>query len=360
MAQRLLDANLPHVHLHPVRMAFSKENDEVGIFRMGKVLHLFSVIVQIYFYKFRHGIETLYYPPSGPKKISIYRDLVILLSTRWLFRNTIFHMHAAGVSEMIPKLNPIVRQLCRWAYFRPSAVVKLSNFSTDDAAGLEAQREFVVPESSDDDFLRFSSLVTPQKDGKVRMFYMGTLCEEKGILDLLKACGQLKKMGSDFQLDVAGSFQPSAFEEQIRQTVEEQALTDNVIVHGQVLGDDKFRLLATADLFCFPSYYPSESFPCVILEAMCFKLPVVATRWRGIQTMVEHGSTGFLTETRDVAAIAEHLKALCDDPALREQMGEAGRASYLKNYTTERHVNDVQSIFLEIAGAKKEELQECY
>ena len=359
MAKRLLDADLEDVHLHHVRMAFSKENDEVGIFRAGKVLHMFYVILQIYIYRFRYGIETLYYPPSGPKQISIYRDLFILISTRWLFRHTIFHMHASGVSELIPTLNPVLQQLCRWAYFRPSAVMRLSEYTPDDATGLQAEREYLVEGASDDDYLRFKDLVTAQRPGKVKFFYMGTLCEEKGILDLLNACGELKRQDVDFQLDVAGSYQPPEFADRIAATIEQEGLADNVIVHGQVLGDAKFHLLAKADIFCFPSYYPCESFPCVVIEAMCFKLPVVSTRWRGIKNMVQQGRTGFLSEIRDVPALVANLKTLCDDPALRAKMGEAGRASFLKNYTTERHVRVVQSVFLEVAGGKVQELPEC-
>ena len=45
---------------------------------------------------------------------------------------------------------------------------------------------------------------------------------------------------------------------------------------GFVAGEEKRRLFRESDCFCFPTYYPAESFGIVVIEAMAFELPVVA------------------------------------------------------------------------------------
>ena len=341
MAERLANAEMRTVRLHHVRMAFSKDMDQVGRFELGKVFHLFSVIFQIYRMKWKHAMNTIYYPPSGPNLVPICRDIVILLSTRWMFKHTVFHMHAAGISEYIPKLNPVLRWLCRLAYFHPSAVFRLSEFTPDDAAGLRAEREIIVPGCADDELSRFQQ--TEARHPVPTLLYLGTVCEEKGILDLFKACEKAKQQGAKFYLDVVGSFQPASFEDTVARTITELGLSDQVTLHGQIIGDDKFRMLASSDVFCFPSFYSNEAFPCVIIEAMSFCLPVLSTQWRGIASIVDNGVTGFLTEIHDTDQLAHHLLELCSSEDLRKQMGAAGRRRFENLFTTDKHVELVET-----------------
>ncbi len=87
-----------------------------------------------------------------------------------------------------------------------------------------------------------------------------------------------------------------------------------------VTGDAKVELFRSVDIFCFPSHYASESFGVVLIEAMSFSLPIVATRWRGIPEVTGEEGT-FLVEVRDAAALAARLGELLHSPELRAEMG---------------------------------------
>ena len=91
---------------------------------------------------------------------------------------------------------------------------------------------------------------------------------------------------------------------------------------------------AEADVFCLPTRY--ESFGIVILEAMFFGLPVVATgRW-AIPEMIEHGTTGYLVEPDDARDYARRLVELLGDPSRAAEMGRLGRARAAERFTWER------------------------
>lgn len=77
-----------------------------------------------------------------------------------------------------------------------------------------------------------------------------------------------------------------------------------------------------ADAFVFPSSY--EAFPLVALEAAASGLPLLATPVNGVRELIRDGQAGFLI-ARDPAAIAERLRQLAADPALRREMGGAAR-----------------------------------
>lgn len=70
----------------------------------------------------------------------------------------------------------------------------------------------------------------------------------------------------------------------------------------------------------------AEGFSNSILEYMSAKLPVVATNVGGASEAVIKGITGFLVESDDDEAMADHLIKLLQNPEKARKMGEAGRA----------------------------------
>ena len=65
-------------------------------------------------------------------------------------------------------------------------------------------------------------------------------------------------------------------------------------------------------------------------------LPVISTRHAGIPEAVEHGTTGVLTAEGDVAATADALAALAEDPGLRARLGRAGWERARDRFSWER------------------------
>jgi glycosyltransferase involved in cell wall biosynthesis len=89
-------------------------------------------------------------------------------------------------------------------------------------------------------------------------------------------------------------------------------------------------ILAAADIFVLPSHF--EGLPMSVIEAMLTGLPVVATDIRGPREQVVPGQTGLLVPPATVAPLADALRALATDPALRARMGDAGRTRAMALY----------------------------
>jgi len=81
-----------------------------------------------------------------------------------------------------------------------------------------------------------------------------------------------------------------------------------------------WKLLAEAEIFAHPS--STEAQPLAILEAMGIGMPIVTTRWDGVDELVEDGVNGFVT-AGDPASFADALERLMRDGALRARMGRA-------------------------------------
>jgi len=65
-------------------------------------------------------------------------------------------------------------------------------------------------------------------------------------------------------------------------------------------------------------------------------VPVIATRWDGVEDVVQDGVDGILVDPIDqasfIAGFADAIQQLMDDPARIRVMGEARRARMLLSY----------------------------
>lgn len=334
MIQHLLDGEYSRISLHHVRMAFSEDMESVGKFALRKVWVLFTTILAIWVGRFRYRTPVLYYPPSGPNKVPVLRDIILLCATRWLFRDVVFHFHAGGVSGFAPQLPAILRPLFRLAYGRPSLAIRTAPQNPPDGVLLDARRDLVIPNGLPDHRGTVPERCARPGEPLVILF-TGVLIPSKGVRVLLEAFSLLTQGGVDARLQVMGRWGSTGFAGECVRFVEAQGLAGRVEFLGVKRDRDKDRYFAACDIFCFPSFFEAESFGLVIAEAMQFAKPVVSTRWRGIPSVVQDGKSGYLVPVQDAAAVAEKLAVLANDPELRQRMGNEGRRIFERDLTLE-------------------------
>jgi glycosyltransferase involved in cell wall biosynthesis len=350
MLEYLVRSQMDGIDLRHLRIELSTDESQVGKFCWSKLFRLFLVIIRIIHARIVHSPEILYYAPAAASRTSMLRDIAILGSTRFLFPKTVFHFHASGHCKLYERLPRWQRWLFRRAFFHTDGAIRLSSLTPDDARQLKAQREYIVPNGIDDpcrDILpqRTAAVVTESRP--LRLLFIALLCEAKGLMVLIDACGRLAKRGVPFHLNVMGRFESEEFEARVRRRVADLNIDERVQFLGVLTGADKFAVFHLSDVLCHPTFF--DTFPVVILEAMACGLPAVATRFSGIPSIVDDGETGFLVEPHDAGAVADRLADLAENPPLREQMGAAARATFLREFTLPRHIERMRHVFLDIA-----------
>lgn len=348
MIEKMLKGNYgDDICLVHVRMSFSRELSESGRFALRKLPKFCGLMIRIWFARFTQGADILYYPPASANKLAVWRDLAILIPTRWLFRKTIFHFHTGGLSKVYDSSSAWMRFLFRLAYFHPDIAIRLSEYTHEDGRVLRARKEFVVPNGIEDESAQYflADRYDPGSEHPMRILFVNLLSEAKGVITLLEACHLLAKRGIRFQARFMGRFESPKFEHRVRQLVREFDLGGCVSFLGVLSGAEKWRQFARVDIFCLPTHHEAETFGVVLLEAMSFGLPVIATRWRGIPSVVQDGICGFLVPVKDPAALAARLEQLIRDPELRRTMGQKGRKRYLENFTIERFHDRMKAVF---------------
>ena len=346
MTQRLIDTEFKELKLYHVRMSFSKSMASVGNFEVWKLVHMVVVVAKAIYCRFRHRIPCLYYMPGGSTFTPVARDIFILFFLRPIFRRTIFHFRAAGVSEVVERQPVLLRGLARFVYRRPDLAIQLSSLNPEDGKYFGAKRTVVVPNGLEDaaqPYLPVECL--PKKSTTI--LYVGVVQASKGVMVLLEAASLLKKQDYDFKVDLVGDFASQEFKERATTYCQQQGLEKFVHWAGVKKGSEKWQYFLDADIFCFPSFFEAESFGNVVVEAMMFSLPVVATHWRGIPSIVDDQKTGQLVAIKDSIATAGAIAQLLDNSALARRWGEAGRKKYERDYQITTFVSTIERTLLE-------------
>ena len=144
------------------------------------------------------------------------------------------------------------------------------------------------------------------------VLYVGKLSPGKGVADLVKAARQLAPACPDVLFVLVGEGDVDAPDEPFIRRL------------GPLPNRDVRALYPLADVVVVPSVIP-DALSRVILEAMSAGRPVVATRVGGTPELVLDGKTGFLVERGDPRGLADALRTLLRDHALRDALGAAAR-----------------------------------
>ncbi len=174
----------------------------------------------------------------------------------------------------------------------------------------------------------FVSIETEPRDaGRCVVLSVGRLHPRKGQHCLLEAAALLPDaLKQKLLVRLAGPAGKEPYMAQLRTLAEQSG--GAVEFTGELSDEELPKLYAEADVFALTSQRqgPSvEGFGLVVIEAGAAGLPVLAHRSGGIPEAVWHGKTGLLAGPGKRASLAESLAKLVNDPALRQQMGEAGK-----------------------------------
>ncbi|MGN6515405.1 MAG: glycosyltransferase family 4 protein [Rhizomicrobium sp.] len=133
------------------------------------------------------------------------------------------------------------------------------------------------------------------------------------------------------------------YEKELRAKIEKEGLSANVIIAGHV--DDMPTAYAASDVVVSASTDP-EAFGRVAAEASAMAKPVIASDHGGARETVLTNVSGFLVPPGDAAAMAQALeKIIATPPHGRVNMGMAGRAHIIRNYSRDRMCEETIALY---------------
>ncbi|MBK9316704.1 MAG: glycosyltransferase [Acidobacteria bacterium] len=189
-------------------------------------------------------------------------------------------------------------------------------------------------------------------DGVPLIGAVGRLCEVKNHSMFLRACARLKDAGARFVLIGDGHLRS-----ELQALANDSGISD--LVHFTGFRDDVLELYRDLNIVALTSL--NEGTPLTLIEGMSRGVPAVATNVGGVRDLMgtileerdgfqvcEHG---LMVPSGDDRIFAEAIKYLLDRHDLRREMGERARKFVIKNYSKDRLIDDVSSLYKRIWSA---------
>jgi glycosyltransferase involved in cell wall biosynthesis len=237
------------------------------------------------------------------------------------------------------KLVPMQLRLC-------DVVVATSARIKDELLGLapdiDPDKIVVKPNAIDSQYFPHVERSRPADGAPWRAVTVARLEPKKGLLHLVEAVGLLKRDGGprvELHLigeEDKGNEASEAYARQLRDYVREHDLADVVHFEGRQPQSEVRRFLEQSQFWVAPFVETDDGdkdgIPTALLEAMATGAPVIVTDAGSMLEVVTDGEDGLVVPQHDANALAQALRRLAEDDALRGRLGRAASATVARSF----------------------------
>ena len=177
--------------------------------------------------------------------------------------------------------------------------IELKNYEEVKADPFQKRKELGIPE------------------GAVFIGTVARLEAAKGHKYLLEAAKQVLEKRKDIYFVMVGK---GHLQIELEEKTKELGIQSNVRFLG--FRDDMLEILQSIDLFVLPSLWEGQGV--VLMEAMCYKKPVIACEVGGVVDVVKDGENGLLVPPMNPGRLADAILRILDMPEKMKEMGESG------------------------------------
>ncbi len=176
-----------------------------------------------------------------------------------------------------------------------------------------------------------------------KLLTVGRLTYYKGHEILIRAMAQV----NNAQLLIVGTGERR---QRLENLISELNLAHKVKLLGYCSDAELIALLASCDCFCLPSLERTEAFGVVLLEAMRYAKPIIASAIPGSGVPWVVKESGRLVPPQDISALTQALQEMVDNPPLRTHLGMEGQQRF-------QQVFDIKQVAVKTAELYRQVLE---
>lgn len=265
--------------------------------------------------------------------VSYYRKSIFIRTAYHFHKKIIIHQHGGDFQTFYQReLSDKGRKRLEDVFAKADAVIVLTSFWENFFAQIVDKKKIVVIPNG---------VNLPQmSNGKHethKLLFLGRICKEKGIEELLETVVGLSQKYQDIQLYLGGIFE----DEDLKVLAEQYP--EIITLLGWVEGREKEKYLKLCNIFVLPSYFEGQ--PVSVLEAMSYACCVVASRVGGIPQMIEDNESGLLVEPGDKGSLKKALIKVLEDERFCTKLGMAAREKAGEEFSIDQSMEKLLSLY---------------
>jgi glycosyltransferase involved in cell wall biosynthesis len=327
-----------------IKINYSNSLDKLGKINFKKFFGIFAVFFKILFNLTFFRPKIVYFE-IAPKGLAFYRDSIYVLLCKLFRRKIIFHFHAKGISKIIN--NKLLKKYYIFI-FKNTKVILLSNILYEDMKSIINKNQIeILPNGIKDELAEkeFKEIIKERsKNKKLNLLFLSNMIESKGPLDVLKICNELKNKKIDLECNFIGKFQDEEFGKIFFEELKKLKLEKSCDYLGPQYGKDKKRILKKTNYLIFPTKYPEECFPLVILESFMYGIPVLSYNNGAIREIIDKNFLGFVSKKNNWKKLSERLINRLN----KKENSDKIRKYFNKNYRIETAKQNLLNILNKI------------
>ena len=344
MFKRAIDILQKYYDLKVANIQFQNTLGESGSFSVRKVSRFISILFRkIIPLVFTKKYDILYYCVAAPSKLGLIKDLIFLGFLRLRAHKTVYHLHGAGGVTLVMHCGVIMRAWARLVLFEPDIVLRPPGMASDEADLCKAKHEKIIFNGIEDPITIVPDLTRRWPEAELSFTFVGLITEDKGVFDLVAIARLLREAGYRFSMNIVGEGAPSEII-RLQNLIRQFDLAEFVRLTGVLVGREKFELIQKTTIFLFPSYFRAESQPTAIMEALALGVPVVASDWRGISTIIDQGVNGYIVPPREPVLFCRAIIKVLTGGQI-DSMRAAARRIFLERFTLDHHAKALMAAF---------------
>lgn len=270
---------------------------------------------------------------------SFYRKKIFIDTAAFFHRRILIHEHGGDFKGFYyDRSTDKSRAKIRKTFDKARTFIVLS----------EEWRDFFAPLVNHDKMIILENAVfipTQEKEdyANQNMLFLGRLCKEKGIGELLNIMPRIIEEYPEVRLYLGGVWE----DEELRRQAE--TMSDHVIYLGWISDDAKMKYINECSIFVLPTWFEGQ--PMALLEAMAGGMAALSTGVGGIPQIIRDETEGILIAPKDKKALQDGICRLLGDEKCRESYGRQAAKRIRADYNIEESVRKLVLIYKDIMGA---------
>jgi GT2 family glycosyltransferase len=337
-------------------LQFARDVADFEYLRPRKFYRLLSYLLRTTYWLFRESYDAVCVPLATNRNAFLKDSLFVWLAVLFGLPVVILE-HGTGIPALYQRSGVVVRWFMRSTLCCATRFIVLADrlkFNFEPFVPVERIQSVhlgIPPLAANGQPRR-----ERDKAERLRVLYLSTLLESKGLLVLFQSLPKILAVRNNFKCVIAGGWgrDSESLKKRITQFIEANHLQEVVNFAGPVECEAKAVLFRDADIFAFPTLV--DSYGIVTLEAMAAGTPIVATSVGAIPEIVMDGINGLICETGNPEDLAEKILYLAERPALRQQMRQNNVERYEKFFTARkfasRMIDAFESVIAEAHGER--------
>lgn len=174
----------------------------------------------------------------------------------------------------------------------------------------------------------------------------GNMRDKKGIDHLVWACAELAQE-TEMTLLLVGDFIAKE-KEHWERFLKASGIEEQIVVTGSLPRERALAYHHVTDVFAIPSL--RDGCPNALMEAMLAGKAIVGSSADAIGEILDHDANGLVVQPGGTEELADALRRLAVDPALRKRLGDAARSKALRELAPEREQENWLKVYSRVTS----------